>query len=309
MPLKTDCPHCTQLRPLDEHLFELGLACDYLNNQANYTEPGSDSSRLIHTRTIGEWLKLSAQLDSVQINTWKFENDSGYCGSFAEQVESDQKHYSSYAKVLTKFLFITSALEEAYRFSNEFFSSPEYASKMSRKSQLKSPAIRAAIFLDEMGVNFLPKHLKHRTDQFESIFNVYIKRHKLELSGMKYAKRDDVSYGLHLVRNLRNHAAHGVFPLVPNPDYSWSTNWDSDILTTILGHACRLSAMYLQALLARCNQGFKADEYIRCYDSDEPEFAYFIKNCTPTYIKNLHLKQNFSLISAFDYQTKPWQSH
>lgn len=114
MKLRTDCPYCSTLRTLDDHLHELGLACEYLGNDARYSD--IDTRRTVRTQTIGDWLKLASQLEEVKVDTWRFKSDSGYCGRIADRVSSDSAHYTKYSTALTRFLFVSSALEEAYRF-------------------------------------------------------------------------------------------------------------------------------------------------------------------------------------------------
>lgn len=65
--------------------------------------------------------------------------------------------------------------------------------------------------------------------------------------------------------------------------------------------------MYIQALLHRFNTGFNSIEYQYANDGHGPEFDYFIEHCTLQYIRSLHLKQPFSITSAFDYSERPWE--
>src|SRR5690606_13571342 len=100
--------------------------------------------------------------------------------------------------------------------------------------------------------------------------------HAVELSGMQYAVQSKPAYALHQIRNLRNHIAHGVFPLIPNPDYDWGI--DRVDIVQLLNQSCRLSAMYVQMLIYKFNTGFRSDEYNYCENSafENPEYESFL---------------------------------
>ena len=78
------CPICSVTRGLSEHLIEVALAADYLGNKSTYASEHGTAT--IRTQTIADWLKLAAQLEKVEVNTWKFESsDAGfYCGTAAD---------------------------------------------------------------------------------------------------------------------------------------------------------------------------------------------------------------------------------
>ena len=80
------CPICSKTREVSEHLIEVGLAASFLGNTSTYeSEHGTVT---IRTETIGDWFKLAAQLEKVEVNTWKFESsDAGYyCGTAADYI-------------------------------------------------------------------------------------------------------------------------------------------------------------------------------------------------------------------------------
>ena len=296
---KTACTNCAELRSLSLHLHELALVCEYLGNSTQYSD--GESTRDVRSETIAEWLKLASQLEEVKVDAWKFEYDSFYCG--AEHVSSDSAHYSLYATSLTQFIFVTSALEEVYRFVDGHYSSLADANGVPEKSRLRrSSSIRAAALVDAIPESSWPKHLAHLSQNYRRIFERYRKEYKGELSGMQFADEAKPAYALHLIRNLRNHVAHGVFPLIPNPDYSWGTGVDREDLLQLLGHSCRLSALYMQTLMQRFNTGFMSPDYRSCEDAFGPEFDHFLTHCNVGYIGILHLQGAFSLTKAFDYE-------
>ncbi|MDN3685526.1 hypothetical protein QW180_26115 [Vibrio sinaloensis] len=69
-----------------------------------------------HTESIAKWLKLASQLDNVQLNPFRYEEAHYWCESAGDELDSDASHNSSIITPLTRFLFISNALEETYRF-------------------------------------------------------------------------------------------------------------------------------------------------------------------------------------------------
>lgn len=304
---RTDYPYCTTLRPLASHLHELALACEFLGNAATYSD--ADSKRTVRTETIGDWLKLASQLEEVKVNAWRFEQDLFYCGTVADRVSSDSTHFTLYSTALTRFIFVTSALEEIYRFVDGRYKEYADANQIPEKFRPRSNSIKAAILIDSFLPNAWPLHFKHCVENYKRIFSRYLNDHQIELTGMQYALEAAPAYALHLVRNLRNHVAHGVFPLINNPDYSWGVDFDRDDLIELLNQSCRMIAIYGQMLIGRFNSGFLSAEYQSCEDAEGPEFEYFLGHCNIDYINNLHVQQSFSFASAFDYVLRPWEKN
>ncbi len=93
----TNCPICSQIRPLAEHLNEAAEFCMYLGNSADYSD--GESTRTVRTEAIGDWLKLAARLEKVEINAWTFGDDSAlYCGTAADRVDSDSSSLSDFPR-------------------------------------------------------------------------------------------------------------------------------------------------------------------------------------------------------------------
>lgn len=63
----TTCPICSKVRGLSEHLIELSDAALLLGNKSQFTN--EHGKVLIRTETIGDWLRLAAQLDEVKISS------------------------------------------------------------------------------------------------------------------------------------------------------------------------------------------------------------------------------------------------
>lgn len=95
------------------------------------------------------------------------------------------------------------------------------------------------------------------------------------------------------MRNLRNHVAHGTFPLGPPADYGGYE--DSEELLLMLRHACRVSALYMQIILRWLSPGFESHDYRAIHNGIGKEFERFIEKCTLEYIQDLRVKSAFAL--------------
>ncbi|EGQ7815847.1 hypothetical protein ABVD54_005039 [Vibrio parahaemolyticus] len=284
------CPKCSKFRKIDAHLFELASFCTVLDNVADFKDEEEDA--LVSTVTIGEWLKLAAQLDNVVIDTWKFTDGAEFfCETVADACDSDTKHYSAYSTALTKFIFVSNALEEMYRFI-----SPHYLSSDKVKNRkLRKPSMQATALVDIYEEDDFPLYFKHKVENFIEAFNCcdYIK--DKPLGGMKNVKLEDNSYALHLIRNIRNYVAHGVFPISENPE------WTSDYLAhqalyEVLLSSCRLACLYIQVFLNKYNTGMQSDDYRLTMKGVGSEFDYFRENCTPDLALKVHLSDTFSFL-------------
>ena len=94
------CPICSETRGRAEHSTEVALAAQFLGNTSTYESEHGTAK--ITTETIGDWLRLAAQIKTVEIDAWKFEPSAGdafYCETGAENIG---KHYSTHATALTR---------------------------------------------------------------------------------------------------------------------------------------------------------------------------------------------------------------
>jgi hypothetical protein len=286
----SECPICSHLRSLEDHLFEMAEFCFYLDDTAPFEE--EDSIRDVRTQVIGDWLRLASQLERVQINTWKYAGEDGlYCGSVADRYDSDAKHFTTYSTSLTRFIFVCNALEEGYRFVVQHYD--QIARQAPIKNLVHTPGMKAAYLLDQLCEPELPTHFRHIGDNLVVSFKDYQRTFAPQLSGMNRVSESDASYALHLTRNLRNHVAHGVFPLVDNIDYS--SGPPLGMLQNLLFHACRLATVSMQALLGRYCDAFHSYEYESIENAHGGMFDRFRKNCTIEYSTKLHLNGDFTL--------------
>ena len=59
------CPICSKTRRVSEHLIEAALAASFLGNTSTYASEHGEAT--IRTETIGDWFKLAAQLEAVEV--------------------------------------------------------------------------------------------------------------------------------------------------------------------------------------------------------------------------------------------------
>lgn len=295
------CAICSSTRGLAEHLIEVGMAADYLGNASSYSSEHGTTT--IKTETIGDWLRLAAQLEKVEVNTWKFESsDAGfYCETVGDNIDAHAKHYTTHATALTRFILVCNGLEEAYRFIDHLYG-PLSDRKGVAKGQLKrTSSLRAVTLLDDLferrGASAVPKDFEHHCGNFIGFFNQYKSEHNVAMSGIDSGAEGRLTYALQLVRNLRNHVAHGTFPLGPPANYGGYE--DSEELVLMLRQACRVSALYMQIILRWFSAGFKSYEYRAIQGANGKEFDLFLENCTLEYVQNLHLKSAFALHGDF----------
>jgi hypothetical protein len=79
------------------------------------------------------------------------------------------------------------------------------------------------------------------------------------VGGIDAGAESRFAYALKLVRNLRNHVAHGTFPLGQHADCGGYE--DSKELVLMLRHACRVSTLYMQIILRWFSAGIESYAY------------------------------------------------
>lgn len=294
--LPHSCPICSKTRKVSEHLVEVGLAASYLGNASTYeSEHGTTT---IRTNTIGDWFKLAAQLEKVEVNTWKFESsDAGfYCGTVADNIDAHSEHYTNHATALTRFVFVCNGLEEAYRFIDHLYGPLSAAKNVAKKDLKRTSSMRAVALLDDLferiGAQAAPQDFVHHCNNFISLFNRYKAEHNASVGGMEAGADRLPSFALQLVRNLRNHVAHGTFPLGPPAEYGGYE--DSKELVLMLKQACRVAALYTQIILRWFSPGFESYDY-NSMQGYGKEFDRFIERCTLEYVLDLHRQSDFAL--------------
>jgi len=285
------CETCRGLRPLEFHLHELSRYCDLLDNSRTAIRNKGFSSSDTTTSGISKWLLLSSQVHEVLMDTSQFEEAHLYCEPVLDLQKSDANHRGSLATRLTRFVFFCNALEETYRFSELSYD----RLNKGKKSGSRSRSMKAAAVLKEYsGTLKLPADFGHLSENLFKLTKIYETglSVKLERSVQDTA---DITLGLDLVRCLRNHVAHGIFPILENPEYSWKMSPELHrAVLNLLNQAVRVGTLNIQLLLAVDNDGFRSQLYDEL--SDDPETGdYFSRNCTSDYLLSLHRNQDFGL--------------
>lgn len=298
---KKVCPICSQLRGVEEHLFELGSMCELLGNESIFN--GDDGPSVASLATVGLWLKLAAQLEKVEIDAWRFESSASslLCRPAAEEIDSNSSHLSNYSTSFTRFMFVASALEEVYRYlDGEYL---KHANATSPKSKDRArPSIRTALLVDQVGTEHWPKNFEHVRTSFCKLFERFRARRGLKLSGMHHTAAGRASYALHLVRNLRNEIAHGALLPGEHPEYVLDSGAVEDMLH-VMRAAALIAAAYIQLLVKAFNRGFQSDKYryweIEADDSEadgyETSAKTLLREASVEYLRVLHVRQSFAI--------------
>ena len=220
------CPICGSFRELPLHLHELAIYCELLNDEKfvyKWVKKDVEKCGTAKTTSIAKWLRLASQLDSVKMNTFRYEEAHIYCEPVADELSSNAKHDSSIATQITRFMFISNALEEAYRLTSHLYEK-EYSNLLNsgkKKDRKRTYSTQSAWFLDEVFASLdTPENYYHKVDglidiskHYKDIFKVSF---DMDLTNTKTASR-----GFSAVRIIRNHIAHAVFPIVENTELTW----------------------------------------------------------------------------------------
>jgi hypothetical protein len=275
------CEKCQSLRPLRTHLYELSRIGELLSNANEYVD--KEDTRLVKTQELSQWLKLASELDSVQIDTWKFAGEDGmWCRPAAEMYTSDSKHFSVYSTNLTRFIYIYNSLEELYKFLDKHY---DVVPK-----KIRSPSVKCSYLLNNTKNIIIPNNFWHLSENYQSFIKQYAKTFCVTIkSDTNFNNK--VSFALDLIRDVRNHIAHGVFPIADNPEYSGFGNNEMRLISNLLGHSCRLAALYIQMIFLNFNNGFSEGHNLFIDTLEEKSVIPFLEN----HLLNLQLKTEFGL--------------
>ncbi|WP_124936396.1 hypothetical protein [Vibrio viridaestus] len=299
---KPFCPICSLFRELPLHLHELAIYCELLNDEKSvYKLNGKEVENCgtAKTTSISKWLRLASQLVSVEMDTFSYEVAHNYCEPVADELSSNAKHDSSLATQITRFMFISNALEEAYRLTSHLYEK-EYSNLLSSSKKPKRQrnySAQSAWLLDEKFTSLdFPEHYFHKVDGLIDISKYYKDIFKVSFD-MDLTDKKTASRGFSAVRIIRNHIAHAVFPIVENPEYTWEFDdpRNKKLILTLLLRASRLAAMNIQVILGFSFKEFKSERY--GYFSEDPdtgeEFQEAFKR--GEYLNHLHIDQDFGL--------------
>lgn len=298
---KPVCQICGSFRELTLHLHELGKFCELLGNEQTVFKPFKKEiveCGVAKTQSIAKWLRLASQLESVEMNTFRYEEAHFYCEPVADELHSNANHDSSLATQITRFLFISNALEEAYRLSSQVYEQQFSKLKKAGKKieRQRSHSTQSAWLLDVVFVSkHLPEYYSHKVDGLTEVSKIYKEIFNVNFD-IDLEKNTQKSIGFALVRNIRNHIAHAVFPIVDNPEFTWEFDdpRTKKLVLTLLLRASRLAAMNIQVIIGFVCDEFKSDDYF--YLSEDPDVGdVFSETCTLRYADNLHIEQDFGL--------------
>lgn len=307
---KRECKKCNEFRELPLHLHELYMFCEILENshtvykyaKKSFTEEGSS-----HTLNIAKWLKLASQIESVEMNSYRYEEAHLWCEPVAEKLDSDANHHTSIITPLTQFIYVANALEETYRFMSPLYKTNYEHIKMERPNlEIKrNYSAQASWLLDEVFSNIdRPTHYNHKIDNFFSLVKKYQSNFNVTFD-VDLKNNGSLSYGLSLVRNIRNHIAHAVFPIIENPEYNleFLNPQTKRLILNLLGHASRVAAMNIQILLGVSNHGFKSVRYSLLLD--DPDHGDRLESLfTLDYLNTLHIEQEFGLNESAQWKLR-----
>jgi hypothetical protein len=298
---KPVCKICGSFRELTLHLHELGKFCELLYDEKivyKAVKKEIVDCGVAKTQNIAKWLRLASQLESVEMNTFRYEKAHLYCEPVADELNSNANHDSSLATQITRFIFISNALEEAYRLSSQVYE--QQLSKLTKSGKKierqRSYSTQSAWLLDEVFASRqLPESYSHKVDGLNEVSKLYKDIFKVNFD-IDLEKNNKKSIGFSLVRNIRNHIAHAVFPIVDNPEFTWEFDdpRTKKLVLTLLLRASRLAAMNIQVIIGFVCDEFKSDDYV--YLSEDTVVGdVFSESCTLRYADNLHIEQDFGL--------------
>ena len=298
---KAGCLKCKEFRELPLHLHELALFSELLKNKhIVYSLVKKDVVQTGHafTMNIAKWLRLASQIKSVELNPYQYEEAHFYCEPVADMLDSNANHHTEIITPLTRFVFVANALEESYRFASPLYERL-YGEAKALKPNLerkRNYSAQVAWLLDGSFSNIdTPTHYSHKVENFQAILKLYEQQFDVTFD-VSLSNSDRLSYGLSLVRNIRNQIAHGVFPIIEDPEYTleFSHPKTKNMILNLLGYASRIAAMNIQIILDITNDGFDSEAYTALFY--DPDYGDRLgAACTFEYLRNLHVQKKFGL--------------
>jgi len=274
----------------------------YKYSNKKFREEGST-----HTANIAKWLRLASQIESVEMNPFRYEEAHLYCEPVPEKLDSDANHNTAIITPLTQFIYIANALEETYRFTSFLYKTHYERIKMEipKLERKRNYSAQASWLIDDVFSKIdVPTHYNHIVDNFLSLAKKYQSHFNVTFD-IELQNNGNLSYGLSLVRNIRNHIAHAIFPIIENPEYTFefSNPQTKRLILYLLSHASRVAAMNIQIFLGIANDGFKSDGYICLLD--DPDHGDKIESLiTLEYLNTLHIEQEFGLNESAQWQLR-----
>ncbi|WP_123950481.1 hypothetical protein [Vibrio crassostreae] len=292
------CPTCQSYREICDHLFELSEFCRLLSNTSIYR----NEERQVTTESIGAWLRLASELESVSINKWKFEDPNVLCESIATANDELSENLGDFSTNLTRFMYMSYALDETYRYVDRHYTSKN-PTGVARQASL-----RACWVIDDEYLR-IPEDMDHAISNLKTFMTTYDPDYENKIFN-KHVQSNitDSSYGLHLVRGLRNIIAHGVFPIVgADGHFAAELSNDSYTCQNLLRWGTRVGVMYIQLLMANQFDGFSSPAYNYLVEVDsehEDNNRYFYEHCTKNLALHLHKKIEFTFLDPLGEKSR-----
>lgn len=288
-----NCKICSNLKSLDEHLNDLAAFCIFLANKNQYHYQHKDKPVDISTDRIGEWLKLAADLKSIEISPGGFSSDLDcWCEPRMDALDEDAETYSHLSKALTKYIFSYQALENAQKFIYSFGNDLE----------LRDASVRCENLISSLTIDKLPENFEHHTLNLRKQYERYIKIYSSPFNNILNLPKDDIAYCHCILRNLRNIISHGGFPL--NYGIDPMDIESAVILIKLLNSAIRMVCIYIQIIIISFCDGIKSPQYYEMYEhcieeSSEEKSMYFLEKFNINLAKNLHYNSQYNISDFF----------
>lgn len=287
-PPRFKCADCMMLRDIKFHLHELSLFLFHLNENNIYfvvDRKGKwKNDGVANTGVMSKWLRLASQLERVEINAFMHDSSHMYCESAGDMLDSESLHYEKITTPLTRFIYVFSALEECYRFITSEYKDYHFSElKFHPKNELYFKPSMQVDFMLRNVVNpaILPFNYNHLVDNLHKVILKFLEDFSINQNIFTKNNNRDLNFGFNLVRIVRNIVAHGDFPVMDDPEYSFCDNGANKRrnLINVLSQSSRVAAINMQVLIyifSKCDT-----EVI-----DEVGMDYLI---------SLHKNQNFQM--------------
>lgn len=285
------CKYCSTKRSTKLHLFELHFVFEELLSKP-YEWERDGKIRIMHPQNIANWIKLASDLENVDMSTGVYscsESSFTYCRPAYEEVVSNDNHYKKFATALTRFTYLCNALEEACKyFSNEC--------KKRNLVKKKQPIPKIIQLLDNTERQTpKPVHFDFYARKFKHFFIQYQSEYDVQISSRHLEDKVTISLTLDLIRELRNSVAHGLFPVMNDPEMHWVSEAEGNLIN-LLNSGVMVICLILQVLLAsyRKEEMERSRYYLATKEMLEACGGENIP-MIDAYVRDLHIKQEFEL--------------
>lgn len=254
-------------------IFEYIVACDYL-----------DSSK-VNIENVLDWLKLSSSVDSITIDTAKYDNAIFYCGTALDYENAKSSLMSFLTTELVRFHFAWGALESLV---TEFI--PPKKIEQFGKINALCGYLKKSNLKDLLPTGYIEEYyhlveLMEKTFQYTQDINAIV--FPTTIGGSKKNHIDSVGIGVYSVYRIRNKFAHGSMVFPEPEDYGDGAELNKELIVV----ATRIVLMTIIMLLVN---DVKNDDFVL-----DPEEFRFIKYFVPVSYEYSLINQLGGHSSAF----------